>query len=256
MKIYLISRPAVNESDLKNFLRDEGLAWRRRPSNKLSKEGEELIELAGRICYMSFGTKQHTEPNGKYIDNLIRMGHHSVLEHLNWSFIITGVSRAFTHQLVRHRIGFSYSQLSQQYHKEDNVFVIPEVIKKNPKALKKWKEVIELNKRSYNDLMEILNDSMKNQGSTLSKKEINRLVHSASRSILPNAKETKIFVSSNARALRNLLDSRASIPGDYEMREFTIALLKMLKKETHNLFSDFEVIKHSDGKRIIRKRIE
>lgn len=254
MKIYLIGRPTINEKDLNRFLHDETLNWRRTPSADESHYGEEIIELAGRICYMSFGDRQFTEPNSVYISNLVNMGHHSVLEHLNWSFLVTGVSRAFTHQLIRHRVGFSYSQLSQQYHDEDDNFIVPDVIRDNSAALIKWNRAMEENKRTYQDLMSILAEEMQKKQPNSSKKEISRLVHSAARSILPNAKETKIFVTANARALRNFLEVRGSIEGDYEMREFSTELLKVLHVESQVLFQDFEITNHLDGRTLVRKR--
>ena len=105
------------------FLNDEGTNWRRTQG---ATGIEELIEVSGRVCYMSFGPDQSPRPNRDYVANLLRMRHESVLEHASWTLLLTGVSRAFTHQLVRHRAGFSYSQLSQQYHDErDATFVEP-----------------------------------------------------------------------------------------------------------------------------------
>jgi thymidylate synthase (FAD) len=112
-KIYVLARPSfTNEFDA--FLQEEGQEWK----GSTSTPAERLVEFAGRICYMAFGVRQSTKTNSEYIGNLIRQEHESVLEHVGWTFLLTNVSRAFTHQLVRHRVGFSFSQLSQQYHDE------------------------------------------------------------------------------------------------------------------------------------------
>src|ERR1044072_8132924 len=115
MKVYVIGRPRFETRTLLSFLRDKGTSWKR---SRNSTECEQLVEIGGRVCYMSFGKAQSPRTNAQYIRNLIEMGHESVLEHVSWTFIIAGISRAFTPQLVRHRVGISFSQLSQQYHDE------------------------------------------------------------------------------------------------------------------------------------------
>jgi thymidylate synthase (FAD) len=93
-----------------------------------STDGERLAEFAGRLCYMS-----QRNPAGRstrdYLDNIKRQGHGSVLEHANYSVLVEGVSRSLTHELVRHRAGMAYSQLSQRYVDESEAnFVVPPAI--------------------------------------------------------------------------------------------------------------------------------
>jgi len=124
------------EEEILQFLDDQKLVWREQTA---ASPAERLVEFAGRICYLSFGDRQHRKTNKDYIENLIAADHGSVLEHSNWSFILSGVSRAFTHQLVRHRVGFSFSQLSQQYHDETEAeFVEPAGLEVSPAALAAW----------------------------------------------------------------------------------------------------------------------
>src|SRR3989442_12555439 len=86
--------------------------------------------MAGRVCYMSYGKGRKT--SREFIQHIIDVGHGSVLEHGVWSFLITGVSRSFTHELIRHR-HFSYSQLSQPYVNESGSdFVGPDAIAEDP----------------------------------------------------------------------------------------------------------------------------
>ena len=124
LSIRCISHPSFDQGVFLDFLNENGLTWIQKGN---ATEAEHLVEASGRLCYMSFGEQNQSPRNtNEYIMNLIVQGHESVLEHLNWTFLITGVSRAFTHQLVRHRAGFSYSQLSQQYHDESEAeFVVP-----------------------------------------------------------------------------------------------------------------------------------
>src|SRR5215475_7497849 len=122
-KVYLICRPQIVEEGLQDFLNDCRLKW---PTPTLDVEdAEKLVEIAGRICYMSFGSSALSKTNKDYINNLIgrksdgsfRNGpsHGSVLEHPCWSFLIVGAGRGFSHEQVRHRAGWAYSQLSTRY---------------------------------------------------------------------------------------------------------------------------------------------
>ncbi|WP_448788405.1 FAD-dependent thymidylate synthase [Bacteroides graminisolvens] len=254
MKLYKISSPHINESEVLSFLNDEKLTWAR--TDNVFPSDEE-VELAGRLCYMSFGSLQSNRNNGEYITNLIDKGHESVLEHVNWSFILTGVSRGFTHQLVRHRIGFSFSQLSQQYYNESNVSMIkPSLISRDIELSKKWDEVVDKSRCAYIDLLKEFN-RLDNDDSELSiseKREIKRLKYTAARSVLPNAAESKIFVTANARAIRHFLTVRGAIDGDEEMRIVSAEILKMVQSDSKSLFSDFYISKMKDGTPIVLKQ--
>src|SRR5271156_5636198 len=106
--VYLVGRQMVDDSALDRFLQDHGVAW----ETDTEVAGEHLSEVAGRLCYMSFA-KPRPGGNKTYLDHILQVGHGSVLEHAAWNFVFTGVSRSLTHELVRHRAGFGFSQLSQ-----------------------------------------------------------------------------------------------------------------------------------------------
>jgi thymidylate synthase (FAD) len=185
-KIYLISRPRFDSATFLSFLREERAEWIRSPQ---ATEAEEIVEIAGRVCYMSFGDKQSPRRNGDYIHNLIRQEHESVLEHVSWTFLLTGISRAFTHQLVRHRVGFAFSQLSQQYHEETSAtFVEPAHLQQSPQALQAWRKAVAISQESYKVILNSLAELEGRPGVELSKKEFKRAIRSAARSVLPNAK--------------------------------------------------------------------
>jgi thymidylate synthase (FAD) len=238
-KIHLLARPAFDIDSFLVFLEGQGCDWRRSAS---ATQAEEIVEIAGRVCYMSFGERQSPRDNSEYLRNLINSGHESVLEHVSWTFLIEGVSRAFTHQLVRHRPGWAYSQLSQQYHDEAGAtFVRPEELRDHPEAYAEWSKAVEQCRAAYIRLMDILNLT-DGHG-----KERSRSIRSVARSVLPNATETKIVVTANARALRHFLKVRGSIEGDSEMRIFSAELLKMLRAEAPSLFGDFSIQTLRDG---------
>jgi len=239
LSVRCISRPSFDEDVFMNFLQENGLTW---VQKGFATKAEHLVEAAGRLCYMSFGhLNQSPRSTSQYIMNLIDQGHESVLEHLNWTFLITGVSRAFTHQLVRHRAGFAYSQLSQQYHDESEAeFVVPIEVKNDPGLFHAWKKHIQSSLDFYK--ASLSNIGKNKNADSLSKKENMRALRSASRSILPNATETKIVVTANARAIRHFLNMRGSIDGDYEMRMVSEALYKIVSNDAPALFQDFQVV--------------
>src|SRR5436853_7107659 len=99
-EIYIVGRQAMDPRAVDRFLGDQGLTW----ETDTEVGGEQLVEAGGRICYMSFGKGRKT--NREYIQNLVSMKHGSVLEHATWDFIITGVSRSFSDEPLRHRAGW------------------------------------------------------------------------------------------------------------------------------------------------------
>src|SRR6188472_882743 len=114
-----------------------------------STDGERLAEFAGRLCYMS----QHNPANRStrdYLENIKKQGHGSVLEHANYTLLLEGVSRSLTHELVRHRAGFAYSQLSQRYVDESQAaFVVPPAVAGDAALETAWREQIESAQRTY-----------------------------------------------------------------------------------------------------------
>lgn len=241
-RVYVIGRPVIDEKAVLEFLSDEQISWRR---SGTGADAEELVELGGRVCYMSFGNAQSPRDLRAYIRNLVDMGHESVLEHATWTFVITGISRAFSHQLVRHRVGFSFSQLSQQYHEETNArFVIPEILRDQPTVEKMWGESVHSARHAYNQLLRELDV---HAVSKFEKREQRRALRSAARSLLPNATETKVVVTANARAIRHFLTVRGGIVGDVEMRRVCTLLLERMRQEAPAIFEDFEIITLADG---------
>ena len=232
MRLFLIAGSVMRDS-FRQYLRHHRLNWRR---TKASPVGQQLIEFAGRICYLSFGKRQSPKGNSEYVRRLITEGHESVLEHVTYSILVDGISRGLSHQLVRHRAGFSFSQLSQQYHDEGSAnFVVPNGVDVSDNIAKLWLT----SKRTYRLLIRALTAS--EYGKDLSSKERLRAIRSAARSVLPNATETTLVISGNVRAWRNMIAVRGRILGDMEMREFCVGVFRLLRKEVPDAFVDFEV---------------
>ena len=167
-----------------------------------SSDGERLAEFAGRLCYMS----QHN-PAGRttaeYIENIKRQRHGSVLEHANYALLLEGVSRSLTHELVRHRAGMAYSQLSQRYVDESQAnFVVPPAIVGDAELENAWRTQVEGAQQAYVALVEQLMERYKWVDDKVHRRKMAR---EAARGVLPNSTETKIVCTGNARAWRTLL---------------------------------------------------
>jgi thymidylate synthase (FAD) len=243
-RVYLVSRQQVDPQVVAQFLADHESTW----STDTERGAERLCEIAGRLCYMSFGKGRKS--NAEYMANIIESAHGSVLEHAVWNFIITGVSRSFTHELVRHRAGFGYSQLSQRYVDETTAdFIEPDCIANDPELHAVWLAAIQQAHAAYCRLVEGLARTFASEpDKTLRRK----LARQAARSVLPNATETKIFVTANARALRHFIEARANEHAEVEIRRVAVLLLRLLQKESPNVFGDYEVVKLPDGTEVAR----
>ena len=248
-RLYVIGRPSFDLGEFVRFLAAADETWE---SNDQSSDAEKLVEVAGRVCYMSFGSRQRTKPNDAYIANLIRQGHESVLEHVSWTFVLDGVSRAFSHQFVRHRVGFAFSQLSQQYHEEgDTEFVEPAIIRALPTLSKAWRDTVERCRDTYNEIVTTLAKSDLLEQSIDDTREVLRALRAAARSVLPNATETKIVFTANARAIRHFLAVRGNVVGDEEMRVVSHLILECARREAPALFQDFAAKELPDGLPIV-----
>jgi thymidylate synthase (FAD) len=208
-----------------------------------STDGERLAEFAGRLCYMS----QHNPANRTtrdYLENIKKQGHGSVLEHANYSLLLEGVSRSLTHELVRHRAGFAYSQLSQRYVDESEAsFVVPPAVAGDDVLESAWRAQIEAAQSAYVALVAQL---MERYGWVADKVHRRKMAREAARGVLPNSTETKIVVTGNARAWRTMLELRSSEGAELEIRRMAVAIIRILQAEAPGFFSDFEIYEATD----------
>ena len=241
--VYLVGRQVLDDGEIARFLADHGVSgW----ATDAESPGEMLPEIAGRLCYMSFA-KPRPGGNRAYLGHIKEVGHGSVLEHSVWNFIISGVSRSFTHELVRHRAGFGYSQLSQRYVDESVAdFIEPGCIAEDPELHKVWLEAVERAQEAYVKLV----GGLEARFATVEDKTLRRkMARQAARSVLPNATETKIFVTANARALRHFVELRCNEHAETEIREVSGQMLEILKKEAPSVFGDYEFVELPNGER-------
>lgn len=189
---------------------------------------------------MSFGegTKDgHKTVQGRtkvkeYFENIKLQKHGSVLEHATFSLLIEGVSRSLTHELVRHRAGFAYSQLSQRFVEPSNVaFVMPPALPTNDEDPKyrAWYRGCEAAEKNYAEFLRLLSVH-KGMGM--------KEVRETARALLPNCVETKIVATANVRAWRHFLTKRGALGADGEIRRLALLVNMMLSSEAPLLFSD------------------
>ena len=234
--VRLVGRLTIDEAELDGFLVDEGVqTW----TTDAEVAAEKLVEVAGRLCYKSYA-RPRPGGNAAYLGHILEVGHGSVIEHAVYNFIITGVSRSFTHELVRHRAGFAYSQRSQRFVDEgDCSFVEPDPIADDPELHQIWLDAAVAAHAAYARLAEGL---MARFGHIEDRTLRRKRAREAARSILPNATETQIFVTANARALRHFIEARGDASADAEIRKVAVALLTILQAESPNLFGDYRIV--------------
>jgi thymidylate synthase (FAD) len=238
--VYLVGRQQVGPAELDRFLSDHGVTWQ----TDSEVAGEVLSEVAGRLCYMSFA-RPRPGGNQTYLGHILEVGHGSVLEHAAWNFIFVNISRSCTHELIRHRVGIGVSQLSQRYVDESVAeYVEPDVIADHPELHKIWLDSVAQSHQAYMRLVEKLQEVYQDEPDrTLRRK----LARQAARSVLPNATETKIFVTANARALRHFIELRASRHAEVEIRKLAVQVLRIMQQEAPHIFGDYRLEPLPDG---------
>lgn len=187
---------------------------------------ERTVALAAKLCYSSSAIgelhdKLSSADVTEFLAKILSLGHQSVLEHVSFTFGIEGISRACSHQLVRHRLA-SYSQQSQRYvtfRGDEFPLVIPESISASGKRLKVFDRAVKAASKAYRELVD---DGVPAEDA---------------RFVLPNAAETKIIVTMNARELLHFFELRCCERAQWEIRAMAIEMLRILKPAAPVIFS-------------------
>ena len=237
---------------------------------------DKVVAQAGKLCYSAVGVdeiaqKLTEEEIARYVNMLANIGHESPLEHVSFTFAIEGISRACTHQIVRHRIA-SYSQQSQRYVKlEQFEYIIPPAIEKNPEAKRIFIETMERDQKAYDELVDLLLEDIlidkhaADYGSCIREilkenldvapdrskvldlyaekffenyRKAEKQAIEDARYVFPNACETKIVVTMNARSLYNFFSKRCCNRAQWEIRELADLMLEECEKVAPILFSN------------------
>lgn len=243
-KVYLVGKTSLCADGLAAYLADIGSPeWA--PDPEVSG-GENLIEAAGRMCYRSWQPYDPEKPecsnpnvgrvrkgNRQYLANVLAHAHGSILEHVNLTFIIRNVSRVVTHELVRHRAGMAYSQESLRYVRLDDLGVwLPEAVKGNPEALKRFSEVVAFLESVQSDLAKLFD--IDNIGEFGPKKELTSMF----RRLAPIGLGTSIVATGNLRAWRHVIAIRTSVHAEEEIRVVLDQIAGICRREYPNAFQD------------------
>ena len=208
---------------------------------------EKVVSAAAKLCYSNVGTTEilsglTDEKADKFIEKLASLGHESPIEHVSFTFAVEGVSRVLTHQLVRHRMA-SYSQQSQRYVKLDQFeYIMPPMIEKNENAKAIFIKAMQEDQIHYDNLVETLQSSYYNEffedgySEKKSKSMSEKKAIEDARFVFPNACETKIVFTMNARTLMHFFKHRCCDRAQWEIRDLADEMLELVKEVSPTLF--------------------
>lgn len=237
--VKLISRPQVDWTEVLRYLSEVGGRGWRAPEEYSDSQG--LVEIGGRLCYRSWApglnanvTKVRTD-QAEYLENILKSGHGSVLEHANWTFICQNVSRVFTHELVRHRAGCAYSQESMRFVRLTDIpFWFPEWSTKDTELMERAREV--LAQLEFFQHWMAQHFHLDEEGVPFHEKK-----HKTSfmRRFAPDGVATSIMVTANCRAWRHIIEMRTSEAAEEEARLVVTSIAAQLINDAPLLFGDF-----------------
>ncbi len=196
-----------------------------------SADPDKVVTMAAKLCYSpvgveSIGNNLTDEQVEKFLNMLVSIGHESPVEHASFTFAIEGISRACSHQLVRHRIA-SYSQQSQRYVRLDKMeYILPPAIENIPEAKEIYIQSMQRAQKEYSKLVDMLMAAGKTEKEAIED----------ARYVFPNACETKIVVTMNARTLLNFFSKRCCERAQWEIKELAYKMLEECKKVAPVLF--------------------
>jgi len=246
-KVFLVGETQINDDGLDNYLEEINASnW----GTDAPSPGEELIEVGGRLCYRSWKAGMNAnvtkvrEGNEKYIKNIIGVGHGSVLEHSGVSFIFHNVSRVFTHELVRHRVGSAYSQESLRYVRltELGIWFPPHTLNEIAEhcgldAMNEFISDMSQHVRAGEKLQEKWAKLFKlDDGKDFGYK---KKATSMMRRAAPIGLATAIMFSTNHRNLRHVLTMRTSRYAEEEIRLVFEQVGQICQEKWPNLYQDF-----------------
>lgn len=253
--VVMIAKPDVSIGGLRPFLEGFGdeLEFAQYVDDPTAlPPASQLLKTAGQTCYASFGPKRTYNDNAKrYFDNLSSSGHGSVYEHATFSFLCYGISRSNSHEIVRHRAGTAYSQLSQRYVSGKVLrFVERPEYRDVPALHKRFCERIDAAYREYHEVAEELL-ALQEQGDERlgaeARTDRRKRVQQTARSVLPNEAETLLVLSANVRAWRHMIEMRTDEHAEAEIRALFFRLFLCLRRAEPVLFGDYEIRRYADG---------
>jgi thymidylate synthase (FAD) len=253
--VVMLTRPRTNVEGLAGFL--EGFDPQLRFPEYLDDQtrlpdSTQLCKTAGQLCYASFGPRRTKNENAAaYIGRLTSAGHGSVLEHASFSFLLYGISRSVTHELVRHRAGVGFSQISQRYVSGAVLrFVERPEYQEDEELHRLFEDRADRAASEYEAMAEQLLDRQEGGASMLTadyKTDARKKVQQTARSLLPNETEAPLVFTANVRALRHIIEMRADAHAESEIRNLALRLFLCAFTADPILFGDYEIGELPDG---------
>ena len=253
--VIMLARPRTNVAGLAGFLEgfDPELGFTEYLDDPTRlPDSSQLCKTAGQTCYMSFGPRRTTNENAAaYIERLTSAGHGSVLEHASFSFLLYGISRSVTHELVRHRAGVGFSQTSQRYVSGAVLrFVERPEFQDDEELHRLFEERADRAAAEYGEMADRLLGRQEGGDSMLSadyKTDARKKVQQTARSLLPNETEAPMVFTGNVRALRHIVEMRADAHAESEIRNLALRLFLCMATTDPILFGDYEIGTLPDG---------
>jgi thymidylate synthase (FAD) len=253
--VVMLARPRTNVAGLAGFLEgfDPDLRFPEYVDDPTSlPDSSQLCKTAGQVCYASFGPRRTTNENAAaYFERLTSDGHGSVLEHANFSFLLYGVSRSVTHELVRHRAGVGFSQISQRYVSGAVLrFVERPEYQGDEELHRLFEERADRAAAEYAAMADRLLERQEGGNSMLSadyKTDARKKVQQTARSVLPNETEAPMVFTGNVRALRHIVEMRADAHAESEIRNLAVRIFLCLRIADPILFGDYQIGELPDG---------
>ena len=253
--VVVLAKPQTNVAGLGGFL--EGFDPDLRFPEYLDDptvlpDSSQLCKTAGQVCYASFGPRRTMNENAPaYIERLTSAGHGSVLEHASFNFLLYGISRSVTHELVRHRAGVGISQISQRYVSGAVLrFVERPEYQGDEQLHRTFEERADRAAAEYEEMAELLLERQEGGASMLTadyKTDARKKVQQTARSLLPNETEAPMVFTGNVRALRHIIEMRADAHAESEIRNLALRLFLCLRTVDPILFGDYDLGELPDG---------
>jgi thymidylate synthase (FAD) len=253
--VVMLARPRTSVAGLAGFLEGFGEelgfpAYLDDPTRL--PDSSQLCKIAGQVCYSSFGPRRTTNENAAaYFERLTSAGHGSVLEHASFSFLLYGISRSVTHELVRHRAGVGFSQISQRYVSGAVLrFVERPEYRDDEELHGLFEERADRAAAEYAEMADHLLGRQEGGHSMLTadyKTDARKKVQQTARSLLPNETEAPMVFTGNVRALRHIVEMRADAHAESEIRNLAVRIFLCLVTADPILFGDYEIGTLPDG---------
>ena len=237
-KVFLLGETQANQDGINQLLEHLGVPdW----SSDAESSAELLTEIYGRSCYRSFGTTLNPnvtrvrKTNSDYIENTLQKGDGSIFEHVTANFFFADVSRVFTHELVRHRVGSAMSQESLRYARLTDInWYAPTVIKEDDEAMRIYVSKMEELSKLQNELADMFELDQKDKNFTVKKEAT-----SAFRRLAPMGVATNIGWSANMRTIRHVIEMRTHPGAEEEIRLVFAKVAEIAISKWGNIFADY-----------------